>query len=91
MVQAAAWASELASLSGQRGDARTALEAEAYAAWMTGTHQMERGEGWQPALSSLQRSKCVQATSDDLLCRRPGCRLLLNTLETSLSEQLALK
>ncbi len=64
-------------LSGQRGDARTALEAEAYAAWMAGTHQMERAEEWQAALSSLQRSKCVSAASDLLECRRPFCRLLL--------------
>ena len=49
---------------------------------MAGTHQMERGDEWLAALSSLQRSKCVVGS----MCRPAAAVILLCRL--SLTELL---
>ena len=82
-MQAAAWAAELASLCGQRGDPRAGLEAEAYTAWMAGIHDMERGHDWQAALASLQRSKCVPGFTASNH-PSPSCALWARSVQASL-------
>ncbi len=56
--RAAEWADTLHRLATARGDPRTALEAEAYAAWMKGTlHQSL--EQWAPAATALETSRKI--------------------------------
>lgn len=47
-AKAAKWAQKLREICAARGDAKSALEAEAYSAWMTGTNLLEREE-WSQA------------------------------------------
>ena len=56
--KAAKWSAELARLSSERGDKRTALEAEAYAGFMSGNVHLER-ERWALALAQLRRTKTI--------------------------------
>lgn len=58
LAKAARWASELQALCAERGDHRTLLEAEAYAAWMTANHMIER-ESWAPALRGIFRARTI--------------------------------
>lgn len=58
LVKAARWAGELQALCTQRADQRTQLEAEAYAAWMSANHLIER-ESWAPALRSIFRARTI--------------------------------
>jgi hypothetical protein len=46
----------LSDLASERGDAHTALEAQAYALWMTGTLAFERQQ-WEAALAKLLRAQ----------------------------------
>lgn len=55
LAKAAKWSALLAELSQVRGDQRTALEAEAYAAFMAGNNHLER-EQWAPALAAFRRT-----------------------------------
>ena len=54
--KAAHSAQELSDLASQRGDARTALEAQAYALYMAGTLAFERQQ-WETALAKLLRAQ----------------------------------
>lgn len=58
--KAASWAGQLARLSAVVCDARGALEAEAYAAWMTGTALMEGETQWEAARNQFSRARCVR-------------------------------
>ena len=55
LAKAVKWSKDLAALSAIRGDQRTALEAEAYAAFMAGNNELER-EHWAPALAAFKRT-----------------------------------
>ena len=57
LAKAARHADVLASLATQRGDTRTALEAQAYASLMTGTWLMEKETDWSTALKKLDRTQ----------------------------------
>ena len=56
LSKASKCAQQLSELASARGDARTALEAQAYALWMAGTLAFERQQ-WQPALAKLLRAQ----------------------------------
>jgi RNA-binding signal recognition particle 68 len=56
--KAAYWASELAQLASLKGDARTVLEAEAYASWMAGNLLLEQEIDWDGALAKFLRAMC---------------------------------
>ena len=56
LSKAAHSAEELSELASQRGDARTALEAQAYALYMAGTLAFER-QRWEAALAKLLRAQ----------------------------------
>ena len=56
--KAAKWSVVLSKLCAERGDKRTALEAEAYSAFMRGNMHLER-EQWKPALDQLKRSRTI--------------------------------
>lgn len=56
LSKAAHSAEELSDLASQRGDARTALEAQAYALYMAGTLAFER-QRWEAALAKLLRAQ----------------------------------
>ncbi|KAK9825392.1 hypothetical protein WJX81_008451 [Elliptochloris bilobata] len=56
LAKAARWASELASLADARCDMRSALEVDAYAAWLQGCHLQEK-EDWAAALVKLARAQ----------------------------------
>lgn len=58
LAKAARWATELHALCAERADKRTLLEAEAYAAWIVGTHALER-ESWASALRSFFRAQTI--------------------------------
>ncbi|CAL5220684.1 g2733 [Coccomyxa viridis] len=58
LSKAAHSAEELSELASQRGDARTALEAQAYALYMAGTLAFER-QRWEAALAKLLRAQNV--------------------------------
>ncbi|KAJ1627916.1 hypothetical protein T492DRAFT_841980 [Pavlovales sp. CCMP2436] len=60
LAKAARWASELQALCAKRGDHRTALEAEAYGAWMSANHMIER-ENWASALRGIFRARTIYA------------------------------
>jgi len=64
LAKAAQWSAKLAALCAKRGDQRTELEANAYAAFMSGNMHLER-EHWGPALSAFKR--CATISSE--LCR----------------------
>ena len=55
--KAAKWSVVLRSCA-PSGDKRTALEAEAYSAFMRGNMHLER-EQWKPALDQLKRSRTI--------------------------------
>lgn len=59
LAKARRHADVLASLAAARADSRTALEAAAYAANMTGTWLMEKENDWGSALKELSRAQCV--------------------------------
>lgn len=42
------------------GDARSALEADAYSSWMSGSFLLEKQVSWELALAKLTRAKCVR-------------------------------
>ena len=52
LAKAHRWSEELRALCGARGDDRTALEGEAYAAWMGGNLHLEK-ENWEEALPAF--------------------------------------
>lgn len=52
IVKAAYWGSELARLAEERCDERTALEAQAYSLWLSGSAAVEKS-AWEVALSKL--------------------------------------
>ena len=56
LSKASKCAQQLSELASARGDARTALEAQAYALWLAGTLAFERSQ-WQPALAKLLRAQ----------------------------------
>jgi hypothetical protein len=59
LAKAAAHAAQLAALTAARSDARTALEAEAYASWMGGNVLLERESDWGAALSRFTRAQAA--------------------------------
>ena len=67
LAKAARHADVLASLATQRGDTRTALEAQAYASLMTGTWLMEKETDWSTALKKLERTQCAPVQGQQVL------------------------
>ena len=61
---------QAARLAAERCDVRSALEVEAYAAWMAGTALLEREGAWQAALAKFVRAKWVgtDVEHDGVLC-----------------------
>jgi hypothetical protein len=57
--KAAAWAGQLARLAAVVCDAKGALEAEAYAAWMQGNAKMEGEVEWEAARLQFGRARWV--------------------------------
>ena len=57
LSKAAAWAAQLAHLAGERADPRTALEAEAYSSWMSGSALLERETDWPAAVAAFLRAQ----------------------------------
>jgi signal recognition particle subunit SRP68 len=57
LAKAARHATELVQLTSARCDARSALEAEAYASWMAGSLLLEKETDWEGALARYVRSK----------------------------------
>jgi len=57
--RAAQWAQKLSALTKKVGDARTSLEAEAYASYMKGNLLVHLRGKWKPALLNLMRSKVI--------------------------------
>ena len=58
LSKAAKWSTTLKDLCAERGDERTALEAEAYCAFMWGNNHLER-EQWAHALTHLKRTRTI--------------------------------
>eukprot|EP00947_MAST-08B_sp_MAST-8B-sp1_P003481 g3481.t1 len=58
LEKAAAWGVKLRDLCAVRADDRTALEAEAYSAWMSGTMMMQR-DAWKEALAHFLTCKRI--------------------------------
>ena len=59
LAKAHVHAQELAILTAKRCDSRTALEAEAYEAWMSGNLLLEKENDWAATLKSFVRAKNV--------------------------------
>jgi signal recognition particle subunit SRP68 len=57
LAKAHRWAVDCAALVGQRCDPGSALEAEAYAAWMHGNLLLEKESDWELALAKYMRAK----------------------------------
>ena len=57
LAKAAQWAAELARLAAVRGNSRTHLEAEAYAAGLAGLALQHRGNDLSTAVSKFQRAE----------------------------------
>uniref|UniRef100_A0A383WP02 Signal recognition particle subunit SRP68 n=1 Tax=Tetradesmus obliquus TaxID=3088 RepID=A0A383WP02_TETOB len=55
--KASFWAGELSRIAGTVCDTRSAVEADAYAAWMSGNVLMETESDWQRALACYTRAK----------------------------------
>ena len=55
--KAAYWAAELARLAAAKGDSRTHLEAEAYAAGLAGLALQCKGKDWATAVAKYQRAE----------------------------------
>ncbi|CAM9643321.1 unnamed protein product, partial [Phaeothamnion confervicola] len=60
LAKAAKWATQLENLCAATGDERTAVEGRAYAAWMRGSHALEREE-WAAALEAFSAAHGVCA------------------------------
>jgi len=56
-AKAARWSGQLAALAAACGDTRTALEAEAYSAFVAGGHALDRERDWPCALASFQKAR----------------------------------
>jgi signal recognition particle subunit SRP68 len=67
--KAVAHAGELQALTAARGDGRTALEAEAYAAWLQGTYQLET-EAWEAALAAFVTARSIYEQLAAVAARR---------------------
>ena len=61
LAKAAAHAQDLLRLAGERCDARSSLEADAYAALMGGNVLLERESDWEGALARFLRARCAHA------------------------------
>lgn len=57
--KAVKWASLFAQLCAAKGDSRTSLEAEAYAAYMKGTLLFEQDQNWKAALINFKKARDV--------------------------------
>ena len=62
-AKAAQWAAELARLAAVRGNSRTHLEAEAYAAGLAGLALQQKGHELGAAVSKFQRAECAPLPS----------------------------
>jgi hypothetical protein len=69
LAKACRWADDLERLCAARGDARTSLEAEAYAAWMRGSFAMLKGD-WVGALTALSRARAIYGELAKVAVRR---------------------
>ena len=67
--KAAKHGEELKSLAAARGDARTALEAEAYAAWLRGVLHLEI-EDWENALAAFSTARAIYEQLAKVAARR---------------------
>ena len=56
--KAAFWSKKLAELASLRGDERTSLECDAYAAWLAGSAAME-SDHWQDALANFVKTQTI--------------------------------
>ena len=59
LAKAASHAQDLLRLAGDRCDARSSLEADAYAALMGGNVLLERESDWEGALARFLRARCA--------------------------------
>jgi hypothetical protein len=50
---------QVARLVVETCDTRSALEAEGYAAWLAGSHLLEKGGSWDKALARFTRARCA--------------------------------
>lgn len=55
--KAQAWAQQLLELCRESCDARSQLEADAYAAWLGGSLLLEQEKDWETALAKFKRAK----------------------------------
>lgn len=73
LAKAALHAGELVALAAARCDARTQLEAEAYALWLAGSLLLEKESDWEGAAARFLKARCGRRA-----CRRsvpaPSCR-----------------
>ncbi|KAK4345146.1 hypothetical protein RND71_035322 [Anisodus tanguticus] len=74
--KAVKWASLFQELSSIKGDSRTSLEAEAYAAYMKGSLLFEQDQNWDVALKCFKSARAVYEelgkygdTENQVLCR----------------------
>lgn len=56
--KAAFWSQKLAELASLRGDERTSLECDAYAAWLAGSAAME-SDNWEDALANFVKTQTI--------------------------------
>jgi hypothetical protein len=54
--KAVQWSRKLAKMAAVRGDERTSLECDAYAAWLAGSAELESNSRWQPALECFLKT-----------------------------------
>lgn len=59
LKRAAQWAQKLSELTKKLGNARTTLEAEAYASYMQGNFLVHLRDNWKQALLNLKRAKVI--------------------------------
>lgn len=57
LAKAARWADLFSQLCSSKADDRTALEAAAYSAYMTGSLLLEREDDWDKALRNFQNAR----------------------------------
>jgi len=84
--KAVKWAEELARVANARCDAKTALEAESYAAMMAGTLHVENGTDYRSALKKFQRAEIIlqELVAGGTFEQQSVCRGHLKELEPNI-------
>lgn len=87
LCKAEKWATELAKMSSLKADSRTALEAEAYASWMSASVMFEKENDWEGALGKFLRTRTVYEQLSKLkgdMEQQALCRERVEELEPSI-------